>query len=303
MTLLRLASAAEGRAILTAEDDFTRALGGFDRSFRMRTTEPVSDAALRVFLGEQALDFSAEEGRAWEEAIAAVARGARGIGGVLPPEVLVVKTTGREERDHAYTRANAIFLPAARVQRLRDERAVRLLAHELFHVASRASPALRDATYALLGFVPTSPIDLPPELDGRRVTNPDAYDVAHYLLMGERAVIPLLTCPLPLAQAIERSSVLDEVSVTLLEIAPQDGVGVRDPDGAPVLVEARTTDWSRLLARNTAYTIHPEEVLAENLALLVRRRLGSSAPIADVAFLSGFEETLRLCAEPGSSKS
>lgn len=168
MALLRLASAPEGRAILAAEDDFTRALGGFDRSFRMH-------AELRRFLGEQAVDFTAEETTAWDETLTAVAHGARKIGHVLPREVLVVKTTGREERDHAYTRANAVVLPASRVQSWRGERALRLLAHELFHIASRASPALRDATYALLGFVPVGPIAPPPELDGCGMTNPDAH--------------------------------------------------------------------------------------------------------------------------------
>src|SRR4051794_4328696 len=116
MTVLRLASASEGRAILAAEDDFTRALSSFDRSFRMRTSAPASDSALRQFLGEQALDFSADDAAAWEEAIGVVARGAQGMARVLPPEVLVVVTTGREERDHAYTRANAIVLPASRVR-------------------------------------------------------------------------------------------------------------------------------------------------------------------------------------------
>ncbi len=292
MTLLRLASASEGRAILSAEDDFTRTLGGFDRSFRMRTTAPVDDAELRRFLGEQAVDFTAEEEAAWEGAITAVAQGARGIGGVLPREVLVVKTTGREERDHAYTRANAIVLPASRVQSLRGERALRLLAHELFHVASRASPALRDATYALLGFVPVGPILPPPELDGCRMTNPDAHGLGHYLRLGERAVVPLLICPLPLADVLERTSVLGVVRAMLLAIDPRAGTVARDAHGAPVLIDPQTTDWSRLIARNSAYTIHPEEVLADNLALLVRRRLGDADPPADPAFLTAFEQAL-----------
>ncbi len=292
MTLLRLASASEGRAILAAEDDFTRALGGFDRSFRMRTTAPVEDVELRRFLGEQAVDFTAEEAAAWEETISAVARGARGIGGVLPQEVLVVKTTGREERDHAYTRANAIVLPTSRVQSLRGERALRLLAHELFHVASRASPALRDATYALLGFVPVGPITPPPELDGCRMTNPDAHGLGHYLRLGERVVVPLLTCPLPLADVLERTSVLGVVRAMLLEIAPDAATVVRDAGGAPVLIDPRATEWSRLIARNSTYTIHPEEVLADNLALLVRRRLGATPPPADPAFLAAFEQAL-----------
>ncbi|HSO36007.1 MAG TPA: hypothetical protein VLT33_25945, partial [Labilithrix sp.] len=286
------------RALLAAEDDFTRALGGFDRSFRMRTIEPVTDAELRRFLGEQALDFASDEAAAWEEAIAAVARAARGIGALLPAEVLVVKTTGREERNHAYTRANAIFLPAARVARLRGERAIYLLAHELFHVASRASLALRDTTYRLLGFTPIAPITPPLELDSRRMTNPDAFSLAHYLQIGERAVMPLLTCPRPLAEVLERTSVLDSVQVTLLEIDPSAGAVVRDAEGAPVLLEASATDWSHRIGRNSTYTIHPEEVLADNFALLVRRRLGSEETVANPDFLGVFEDAVRACIEP-----
>lgn len=292
MTLLRLASASEGRAILAAGDDFTRALGSFDRSFRMRTIAPVDDAELRQFLGEQAVDFTAEERAAWEETITAVAHGARGLGGVLPQEVLVIKTTGREERDHAYTRSNAIVLPTTRVESWRGERALRLIAHELFHIASRASPVLRDATYALLGFVPVGPITPPPELDGSRMTNPDAHGLGHYLRLGERAVVPLLTCPLPLADVLEGNSVLGIVKAMLLEIDPDAETVVRDAGGAPVLIDPETTDWSRRIARNSAYTIHPEEVLADNLALLVRRRLGAVASPADSAFLAAFEQAL-----------
>ena len=68
MALLRLASASEGRAVLAAQDDFTRALGGFDRSFRLRTSARVDDADLRRFLGEQAVDFTETEAAAWVEA-------------------------------------------------------------------------------------------------------------------------------------------------------------------------------------------------------------------------------------------
>ncbi len=294
MTVLRLASASEGRAILAAEDDFTRALGGFDRSFRMRTVAPVLDADLRRFLGEQPVDFTAEETAAWEEAIAAVAHGVRGMSGVLPPEVLVVKTTGREERDHAYTRANAIVLPQTRVRFLRGKRAIRLLAHELFHVASRTSQALRDTSYALLGFAPIASGEIapPPELDDRRMTNPDAHALGHYMRLEERAFVPLLTCSLPLAEVLERTSVLGVVRTTLLEINPDAGAAVRDASGAPILIDARETEWSQRIGRNTAYTIHPEEVLAENLALLVRRRLGDTELPDDPAFLAAFEETL-----------
>jgi hypothetical protein len=298
MTVLRLATAAEGRSILEAEDDFTRALGDFDRSFRMRTTAAVSDAELRRFFGEQALDFTEEEATAWQATIDAVTREASAIAGVLPPEVLVVKTTGKEERSHAYTRANAIVLPAARVERLRDERAIYLLAHELFHVASRASSALRDATHDLLEFKPIAPIAPPDELASRRLTNPDAHALDHSIWLGERAVIPMLICPTPLAEALEKATALEAVRVSLLQIDPETRTVVRDSKGAPVLLDASATDWSRRIGRNTSYTIHPEEVLADNHALLVRRRLGSAAAVADPSFLDAFEKAVARAAKP-----
>lgn len=306
MPLLRLASAAEGCALLGAEDDFTRALGSFDRSFRMRTTSTVEDAELRRFLGAQAVDFEPDEALAWTQAIAMIASFVEEIAGVLPPEVLVVKTTGREERDHAYTRGNAIVLPEARVRSLRDERAFRLLVHELFHVASRASPALRDATYALLGFDPVFPIAPPAEIDDARMTNPDAHTLAHAIRLGERAFVPLLTCPLPLAEVLDRTRVVGVMTVTLLAVDPAAGTALRDAQGAPILVDARATDWSRRLARNTTYTLHPEEVLADNLSLVVRRRLGTPAEVTDAAFLAAFEATLldhaRRSARPSSTR-
>lgn len=289
MALLRIASASEGRAVLAAEDDFTRSLGSFDRSFRMRTTEPVDDAALRRYLGEQAIDFTAEEAAAWEEAIATLARGAQGVGAFLPREVLVVKTTGREERDHAYTRANAIVLPAARVRTFRGERAYRLLAHELFHVASRTSPALRDATYGLLGFQSIGPITPPPELEDKRMTNPDAHVLGHYTTIGDRAFVPLLVCPRPLAEVLDEKTVLGAVNAMLLEIDPVSASAVRDASGAVVLVDIGATDLRSRLERNSSYTIHPEEALADNLSLMIRRRLGTSPAIADPAFLTAFE--------------
>lgn len=292
MTVLQIASASEGRAILEAEDDFTRALGSFDRSFRMRTTAPVEDAALRRFLGEQAVDFTSEERDAWEEAIATVTRGLPAMDGVLPPKVLVVKTTGREERDHAYTRANAIVLPATRVRTFRGDRAFRMLAHELFHIATRTSARLRDATYALLGFEPFGPLTPPPELDDKRLSNPDAYALSHYLRLGERAVVPMLICPRPLADVLEEPTVLGVVRTMLLAIDPETSAVVRGDDGAPMLIDPQGSEWSKRLARNSEYTIHPEEVLADNLSLLVRTRLGAEVPNADRPFLATFAAAL-----------
>ena len=124
------------------------------------------------------------------------------------------------------------------------------------------------------------------------MTNPDAYGLGHYVRLGERAVVPLLTCPLPLADVLERTSVLGVVRAMLLEIDPDAETVVREAGGAPVLIDPQETEWSRRIARNSKYTIHPEEVLADNLALLVRLRLGAAPPPPDPAFLAAFEQAL-----------
>jgi hypothetical protein len=82
------------------------------------------------------------------------------------------------------------------------------------------------------------------------------------------------------------------MQTTLLAIDPDAGTAVRDASGAPVLIEPDTTDWAQRLARNSTYTIHPEEVLADNLALLVRRRLGATAAPTDADFFARFEAML-----------
>ena len=61
----------------------------------------------------------------------------------LPKEVLIIKTTGKEEGGAAYTRANAIVLPQADLKAPVD-RIQKTISHEIFHIMSRANPSLRE---------------------------------------------------------------------------------------------------------------------------------------------------------------
>ena len=49
-----------------------------------------------------------------------------------------------------------------------------ILAHECFHVLSRANPGLRRQLYATIGFEKCAEIRFPPAMAARRITNPDA---------------------------------------------------------------------------------------------------------------------------------
>lgn len=82
------------------------------------------------------------------------------------------------------------------------------------------------------------------------------------------------------------------MSTTLLEIDPAACTVLRNADGTPVVVDATATGWSVQFARNTTYAIHPEEVLADNFSLAVRRRLGTPNAPSNRVFLDAFEATL-----------
>ncbi len=282
------ASVERGRGILGVADAFTRAQGDFDRRARLRRASNVTEEELLRFAAEQVLPWKPAEQARWSAALDELSRALRGLGLPLPPEVLLVQTTGLEEFDAPYTRGPAIVIPARVVAGAHDP--LGLLAHELFHVATRHRPAIRDATYALAGFRRVSPttVSYPPELAATRVTNPDAPENAHAIAVtkGDRQ---LLVMPLVYAKVANPAELPNDlgstIAVRLLEV---------DEGGrAAALHEIADTSYLARAAVNTGYAIHPEEVLADNFSLLVARRAGRRVEAAKPDVLDRLEATLR----------
>jgi hypothetical protein len=90
----------------------------------------------------------------------------------LLDSVKLIKTTGREECDAAYTRNKCIYVPVSMVQWPYEE-LKELIAHELFHVVSTHNPKFRNDLYVKLGFNPCPELDVPREYKHLYVSNPD----------------------------------------------------------------------------------------------------------------------------------
>jgi hypothetical protein len=165
-TSVRFASLEEGQKLLASRDEFALTLSRFDRQVRMQTAEDVSL--------DDWLAFNAGHTRQWNEA--EMQRVTAALDDLrprlaryelqLPKTILLVRTTGKEEGDAAYTRQAAIMLPD-KVLAYPKEQLESLLIHELFHVVSRHDPALRQKLYAIIGFVPCDGIKLPAAWDER----------------------------------------------------------------------------------------------------------------------------------------
>ncbi len=288
---VRFLSGEEAGRFLASPDGFTERLSEFDRAFRMGRPG-VDDATYRAFLGEQGLDWPADEQAAWTTALANIDRAMADTGMRLPGELLLIRSTGLDELDAAYTRRNAIVLPSRNSARSADK-ALGLAAHELFHVFSRYLPDdQRDRLYRVAGFEPVGEVTLPLAMRPLRITNPDGYSLGHATPVttaeGEAVdVMPVVMSRMSAEEALASARIPDVIAVRLLVVGSEGRV-----------LDMDSTDYAERVGRNTGYVIHPDEVLADNFSLLVRQRLGAQRELEHPGIITGLAATLASLAAP-----
>ena len=288
------ATASQGRVILSASDAYSKSMSDFDRSARLATPRQVSESEYLAFAAKAARDWSEDEKSTFEAAFKAMLPAVVKLGLPLPERVWVVKTSGDEDAGAAYTRQNAIVFPQAMLG-MRGAALHRLVAHELFHVATRAHPKLADPLYAVIGFQRCGAVALPPVLASRRVTNPDAPRDEHCIEVtaGERKVwaLPLLVSVVAKEELATSGPFLRNVTTVLL-LVERKGSGPAVPlqgaNGPLVAGIEEVSGFFEQVGRNTQYIIHPEEIVADNFALLAMG--AQKAPSPEI--LKGVERVL-----------
>jgi hypothetical protein len=265
-------------------DTFIDALSPFDRAARVRSERPVSREEFLRFVAAQARPWSEDEVGTLTETIESVRAGLAPYAAHFPERILLVKTTGNEEGNAAYCRHdNVIVLP----QKLFNDSPRPLgdlLLHELFHILSRNNRELRDSLYGTVGFTPCSPIELPESLRPRKITNPDAPVIEHYLKVeadGKTvAAVPILFSRTAEYDPASGRTFFAYLTFRLLAIE-RGGAGwqpVRVGDEPWLLDVSEVPGFFDQIGRNTGYIIHPEEVLADNFVLLVNGKRDVPSP-------------------------
>jgi hypothetical protein len=272
---VEFASADEGRRILTTRDDFVERMSPFDRAARLKTDREVSEQQYLEFVGRSVLAWTDDEQRRIAELIADLDRRLAPSSLPWPEKISLIKTTGAEEGGTAYTRGSSIVLPPSELANGKGPTA-RVMAHELFHVLSRANPKLRDALYATIGFWPCREIVFPPELAPRKITNPDAPQNRHVIgirVNGKKHfAAPILISKSEKYDPVRGGEFFAYLDFRLLLVKPGDDPATMVPldDGAqPRLIKpGDADDFFKQVGMNTHYIIHPEEILADNFALI-----------------------------------
>jgi hypothetical protein len=289
---LRFAGTAEGQRVLTADDDWLPVTGAFQRRAMMAASRPVTLAQFRQWNADAVQTWTDAQRERWRAAASVIEGRVRELRLPLPSQTLLVASNGQESARMPYTRGNAIIITGLGVASRPSDAWV--MAHELWHVVSRHTPALADRVYREIGFEPIPELVQPPAWDEIRIANPDAPGNRHAMRadVEERSVLlaPLLVAARTVLQPGEDFAALFEVR--LLEVRP-DGDGLRSrpvmQDGQPRwhAVE-RVPAFLERLGGNTPYVIHPEETMADNVAFLLTGR-----PARNNELLKRIETALR----------
>lgn len=204
-----------------------------------------------------------------------------------PREWRFVRTDGTEEAHAAYTRHDTIILPAAKLGDHDAAELARLIAHETAHVFSRLHPQPRAQLYARLGFQEAAPMELGEWLEKHRITNPDGQSFEYVLRVEHPQYGPTdatLVTYSPFAEfSPQQGRSLFRYLRSGLALVEKSDTGYRvrlDPQGVAVIAETgEVRGFFEQIGRNTEYVIHPDEILAENLALLFAQGWPGHAPL------------------------
>lgn len=267
------ASAKEGRALIATRDEYIARLSPLERALKAKSEAPVSEQTFLDVLASGVRDWPADERARVDQVLASLRPGLAELKLPLPSHVTFVRTSGAGEGGASHTRGHAVMLTDDAFRQ--GDILAHVVAHELFHIASRNDRRWRDAMYATIGFVAIEEVTLPAALAARRITNPDAPRIDVALRVGERAqpfwVTPVLQASVDRYDAARGAPFFATMQLVWLEIARGDAPPSRAQLSDPprVLRTQELVNFAEQVGRNTAYVIHAEEILAENFAQLL----------------------------------
>lgn len=251
----------------------------------MKIDRSVSEGELLAFIGRNTLDWTSEEMQAVQAAIEAIQPLLRDLPLPLPPTVHLIKTTGAEEGNAAYTRGTAIVLPKRELGKS-QESLQRVICHELFHILSRQNPELREKLYKIIGFTKCNEVKLTPGIELRKITNPDAPRNDHFIRVEidgrESLAVPILLSSAEVYDVKRGGEFFEYLQFQFLVVEKSDGSqtfkAVYEGSSPKLVGMQHVSGFMEQVGRNTDYIIHPEEILADNFALLVLNKHDVASP-------------------------
>ena len=197
----------------------------------------------------------------------------------FPTEIKLIKTHGKHYGDDTYyTRENLIVIPKLALKKKNHDEFLKVMLHEISHVATRLNPSLKEKLYSLIGF---KKLDLPliinDSLQQRLLTNPDGHELTWATELSTAVGKNVLAIPLIYSNEStlvkEKKDFFQYLGFNYYEILPS-------ADQKSMVVQTignqqkstLYTEGLNALYRekfNTDYIIHPDEIVADNFSILM----------------------------------
>ena len=203
----------------------------------------------------------------------------------FPDEIMLIKSHGKAYGDDAYyTRENIIIVPEQALKKKNYDEFLRVMLHEISHIVTRTHPSVKVQLYALVGFKRIAgQLVINDSLKQRILTNPDGIDENWGTTLGTAGNTSTFAVPLLYAKnatvSAEPSEFMANMGFNYFELG-----GNADGKSFDVLTRGEkqqstldTKGINELFQANynTGYIIHPDEIVADNFAILM---LSASSP-------------------------
>ncbi len=185
------------------------------------------------------------------------------------PEIQLIKTKGTYYGAGVYyTRDNCIIIPTPQINK-DNKGLLRTLIHEIFHIYSRYNPEKRDALYSAIGYNKIKKLELSDFLKKRVIYNPDGVDLAYAIEVQDSSGRSFKAIPSMYSKfSSYRLPLLKSFVFQLFEVAEQTDGSWKVISADIGYSEEQLKGYWEKIGRNTRYTIHPDEVLADNFTIL-----------------------------------
>ncbi|MBL7794187.1 MAG: hypothetical protein JNK77_17790 [Saprospiraceae bacterium] len=274
-----------------AQDAFFERINKLDMSLQLKQQLPdtVSReevlAVYREALRREVSDFTGEEQQMLYDIMAEIAPLCQQLSpALLPPVLNLIKIKGHLYGPGVYfTREHSIIIPADQLSAGNREVLMRILLHEIFHVYSRYHPRQREKLYALIGFRALGADSLveSDSLKMRRLLNPDGVNCAYAIRLRTPWGRWVEAVPLLYAEELHyndaKKSYGEYLKFNLFRTQQLDDGSyavISTQSGLPPFSLLKETDLYQQIGDNTTYIIHPDEIMADNIALLALSKSG-----------------------------
>ena len=189
---------------------------------------------------------------------------------IFPREVKLVKVDMNHYGASVfYSRENTIVIPENVLRRNLDRDFLKAILREVFHIYSRYNYWQRMELYSEIGFEPIFPLHIPSNLKDIMLTNPDGIDnyVIHHLSDKndtDFTAIPIIRTKE--SNHYRSLSFYSNLEFSLYKVK-QNKI-VTNSDGSSTIDMDSIENFYEQIGTNTTYIIHPDEILADNFALL-----------------------------------